>query len=220
MATAGIFSSIGYFMVFTLGMFLSWRTVALVCVSVPVCILITTFFSPETPIWLLSKNQHRNALKSLQCLRGCVTPETVHDEYQKLYNYSITSKTCAACTRQMINQCEHTETWSDKFKQLMRKRVIKPFILITALQFFLQFCAIVSWRPYIIQILNAYNIQWNAHLTTVIMSSMGFFGRLFLLPLLKTLGKRKIYLLSSVVTFICCFGLSKLYLSTKIIRII
>lgn len=210
MATAGIFSSIGYFLVFTLGMFLSWRKVALVCVSVPVCIFITTFFTPETPIWLLSKNQHRNALKSLQCLRGCVAPETVHDEYQKLYNYSITAKTCNACVKQMINQCEHTETWSDKFKQLTRKRIVKPFILITALQFFLQFCAIVSWRPYMIQIFNAYDIRWDAHACTIIMSSMGFFGRIILLPLLKMLGKRRIYLLSSAVVFICCFGLSRL----------
>lgn len=208
METAGIFASMGSFLVFTLGMFLSWRKVALICVFVPICIFIAIFFAPETPIWLLSKNQPKEALKSLQWLRGCVTPETVHDEYQNMKNYSVMSKACNKCAKQIIN-CEHTDTWIDKLKQLTRKRIVKPFILITALQFFLQFCAINTWQPYIIQILHAYDIRWNAHFTTIIMSSMGFFGRLCLLPVLKTLGKRRIYLISSAVTVLCCFGLSE-----------
>lgn len=208
MATAGIFASMGSFLVFTLGMFLSWRKVALISVSVPICIFIAIFFAPETPIWLLSKNCPKKALKSLQWLRGCVSPETVRDEYQNMTKYSIMSNTCGACAKQII-KCEHTDTWNDKRKQFTQKRIVKPFILITALQFFLQFCAINTWRPYMIQILNAYDIRWDAHFTTIIMSSIGFFGRLCLLPVLKALGKRRIYLFSSAVTVICCFGLSK-----------
>lgn len=209
MATAGIFSSLGYFLVYTLGMFLSWRKVAMICISLPICIFIAIFFAPETPIWLLSKGKPRNALKALQWLRGCVKPETVHEEYKNLQNYSITSNACSQCSKKIID-CNHKENWKDKIKQISRRRIMKPLILIIMLQFFHQFCAISSWRPYMIQILNAFDIRWNANFTTVIMSSMGFFGRVFLLPILKTLGKRKIYLLSSILSFCCCFGLSKL----------
>lgn len=207
MATSGIFSSLAFVSVYTLGIFLSWRKVAMICAIVPICVLIAIFFAPETPIWLLSKNRTKEALKALQWLRGCVTPETVHEEYQDLQNYSIKSKTCNQCEKLTI-KCDHKERWNDKIKQISRRRIVKPFILITTLQIFLQFCAINTWRPYTIQILNAYDIRWNANVTTVIMSLVGFFGRLCVLPVLKTLGKRRIYLFSSILTCICCFGLS------------
>lgn len=205
LATAGIFSSMGYFLVYSMGAFLSWRMVASISVSVPICIFTAIFFMPETPIWLLSKNRQKNALKSLQWLRGCVTPETVHGEYQQLQQYSIVSNACVKCAKQTI-KCEHKENFNDKLKQITRKRIIKPFILITTLQFFLQFCAINSWRPYMIQILNAYAVPPNGWM--VVLSLLGFAGRLTLLPILKAMGKRRIYLTSSVVTFLCCFGLS------------
>lgn len=197
----------GYFLLYTMGAFLSWRKIAMICVSVPVCIFTAVFFMPETPIWLLSKNRQTKALKSLQWLRGCVNPETVSDEYQKLQKYSIVSNSCVKCAKQSI-KCEHTESFNDKLKQITRKRILKPFILITTLQFFLQFCAINSWRPYMIQILNAYTVRWDANMTTVALSSLGFAGRLCLLSIIKAMGKRRIYLLSSVVTCFCCFGLS------------
>lgn len=202
----------GYFLVYSVGAFLSWRKIAMICVSVPVCIFIALFFIPETPIWLLSKNRQDRALNALQWLRGCVTPETVHDEFYKLQKYSIVSNACVKCAKQSI-KCEHKESFTDKIKQINRRRIVKPFILITTLQFFLQFCAINSWRPYIIQILNAYTVPWDANVTTVVLSSLGFAGRLCVLPIIRVIGKRRIYLLSSLVTFLCCFGLSELIFS-------
>lgn len=197
----------GYFLVYSMGAFLSWRIVASICVSVPICIFTAIFFMPETPIWLLSKNRHEKALKSLQWLRGCVTAETVHEEYQQLQKYSIASNACVKCAKQTL-KCEHKENFNDKLKQITRKRIIKPFILITTLQFFLQFCAINSWRPYMIQILRAYTVPWDGNMVTVALSLLGFAGRLTLLPILKAMGKRRIYLTSSLVIFLCCFGLS------------
>lgn len=182
----------------------------MICVSVPICIFVAVFNIPETPIWLLSKNQQKKALKSLKWLRGCVKSETVNDEYQQLQKYSIMSTACVKCAKQSNTsiKCEHKESFNDKLKQITRRRIVKPFVLITTLQFFLQFCAINSWRPYIIQILNAYTVRWDPNMTTVVLGSLGFAGRFCLLPTIKTLGKRKVYLLSSVITSLCCFGLS------------
>lgn len=164
---------------------------------------------PETPIWLLSKNKHDRAIKSLQWLRGWVSPESVHDEYTHLQKYTNYSKTCDNCVRRQLVECEHMETVKDKLKQFSRKRILKPFILITMLEFFSQFCGVMSWRPYIIQILDTYSIQIDANLTTVIMSMFGFAARACLVPFIKMMGKRRIYLASSIVTFLCCFGLSQ-----------
>lgn len=162
---------------------------------------------PETPIWLLSKDRSDKALKSLQWLRGCVSADTVIDEYKNLQQYSERSRACNSCGKQSI-RCDHTESILNKLKQLKRKRIMKPLILAIILQFFLQFSAIMTWRPYIIQILSAYAIRWNASYTAVVMSSMGLVAKVCSMSLIKTMGKRKLYLVASAVTYLSCFGLS------------
>lgn len=162
---------------------------------------------PETPIWLLSKDRTDRALKSLQWLRGCVSTDTVIDEYKNLQQYSERSRACNRCAKQAI-RCDHTESILNKIQQLKRKRIIKPLILALILQFFLQFSAIMAWRPYIIQILNAYAIRWNASYTAVVMSSMGLVAKVCSMSLTKIMGKRKLYLAASALTYLSCFGLS------------
>lgn len=153
-------------------------------------------------------------MKSLQWLRGWVSPDRVYDEYQSLQKYTSSTKACNNCTKQLI-ECNHSETVADKLRQFSRKRIFKPFILITTLEFFTQFCGVMSWRPYIIQIINAYKIRLNANLTTLIMSTFGFAVRIMLLSIIKFVGKRKIYLTSSIATMFCCFGLSWFYFESK-----
>lgn len=103
-------------------------------------------------------------------------------------------------------KCDHTEVLEDKLKQLSLRRIFRPFILIVTLDFFTQFYSVMSWRPYIIQILNAYAIRMN-----IIMSTLGFAARFSLLLIIKVVGKRRIYLASSTFTCLCCFGLSWSY---------
>lgn len=209
----------------------------MICVSVPICILVTITFVrlyilnqssfsinnlllfqkvPETPIWLMSKNRPEKAMKSLQWLRGCVSPEMVTEEYHSLREYSSKVESCEKCSN-LSTKCNHSDTLKDKLKLFCTKRIIKPLILMMALQFFLQFCAVNSTRSYIIQILSAYKIQWNVNFAAVALSSFGFVGRLALLPILKAFGKRKIYLVSSVATCLCCFLLSKFHFFVSIL---
>lgn len=44
LGTAGTFASIGYFALFVLGAFLSWRTVAMICIVVPICMFSAMIF--------------------------------------------------------------------------------------------------------------------------------------------------------------------------------
>lgn len=151
-------------------------------------------------------------MKSLQWLRGCVSRDTVFDEYKSLQQYSARSRICSRCSAKETMQCDHTESILSKIKQLRTKRIMKPFVLAIALQFFLQFSAIMTWRPYIIQILNAYAIRWNASYTAVVMSSMGLVAKICSISLIKLIGKRKLYLVASAVTYLSCFGLSTFYI--------
>lgn len=224
MATIAVISyNLGIFSVLSLGAILSWRHVSLVCALFPICCLIAVFFViyssltifllfsnwfqfffffslngqvVESPFWLLSKDRSKDAQKSLQWLRGWVTPQTIHKEFMELQRFSYESNACA------------TATFCDKIKELKRKRNIKPSILCFTLYFFYQFSLTTVWQPYIIQVLNALGTPINASLVTIVSSSLGIAASIVLISTIKLFGRRKLYLSMIMTVAICSFGLS------------
>lgn len=163
---------------------------------------------PETPSWLLSKDRVADAQKSLQWLRGWVTPQTVHTEFDELQNYAIASNACAPCAKKSI-KCVHAKpTVLDRIKELKRRRNVRPMVLIFLLQFFGIFNGSYVWDPYIVQVLNAFGTPLKPSYATVLSSGMGVIGSLFLGLTVKKLGRRPIFLTTSIVLAFCCFGLS------------
>lgn len=71
-ALSNISATLGLFIVYLLNTLMPWRSVGLVCLAVPVVTMIAVCFIPETPLWLLSKNREKEAMASLQWLRGWV----------------------------------------------------------------------------------------------------------------------------------------------------
>lgn len=164
---------------------------------------------PESPAWLVSRNRPKDAQKALQWLRGCVSPQTVHDEFTELQKFSQKSQACPSCAKQSL-KCYHTKpTFCDKLKDIMRKRNLKPCLFMFCLQFFNEFCGFAVWQPYIVQVINALGTPIDANLTTVIASGVGIVASIFLISTVKYFGRRKIYLTSSAVLATCCFGLSE-----------
>lgn len=158
-------------------------------------------------MWLLSKDRTNDAQSSLQWLRGCVPPKTIHNEFTELQQYAVLSNACASCAKQSI-ECTHSRaTFCTNINEFKRKRSLKPFILIVCLQFFVEFSGIMVWTPYIIQVLKAHGIPIQANFTTVIMSVVGFIAHVCLLLSVNTLGKRKICLCSNIIVVLSCLAL-------------
>lgn len=205
-----IAGSLGNFTVNILGSFLSWRQVSLVVSILPVIIVSAMCFVPESPNWLLSKNRPKSAQKSMQWLRGWVSADGVHDEFTRLQNHiASVQNACEFCAEEPV-QCRHLKAkFCDKIHELRRKRTLKPLILANSLSIFMEFCAVIVMRPYIIQIVKAYGIPLDAHFTATTLSLISIVGNCCFLILVKVFGKRHLYLASTAVAIQCCFGLSK-----------
>lgn len=157
---------------------------------------------------MLSKDRRKDAQASLKWLRGWVPAQTIHQEFSDLQNYSDTANACSVCAKEAI-KCYHPKpTFCDKLKELRRKRILKPCILIFCIQIFGGFSGMSVWQPYIIQVLNALGTPINPNLVTVIGSIISMVACIFLLLAVKKFGRRKLYLTSILVISLCFVGLS------------
>lgn len=122
---------------------------------------------PETPLWLLSKNRKDDAQKSLQWLRGWVSPQAIEKEFSEMQRYSENSNSCIPCQKANI-KCSHPPAnLQEKLKELIRKRTMRPFFIVMFAFAITQFSGMTSIRPYMVQIFKAYGIPMDANVATV-----------------------------------------------------
>lgn len=204
---AGVSVQLGIFTVYFLGTVVTWRVAALICLAVPLSTLVAICFVPETPLWLLSKGKVEAARKSLQWLRGWVSPEAVQEEFQQLQHYSANSNKCAACQKKDTT-CPHPpDTVMQRGKELFRHRTLKPFALVMTLFFFHNFTGLASMRPFMVQIFQAYGTPIDGGQGTVFVGLAAFVANIVMLPLIRKLGKRGVYLISVAGTSLGCLAL-------------
>lgn len=122
---------------------------------------------PETPLWLLSKNREAEALKSLQWLRGWVSAKAVKVEFDEIKRYNEYSVSCSACIKSQ-QKCPHpSPTIREKLQELLRRRTMKPFIILLTAFAIGQFSGSHAMRPYIVQILKSYGSPISPNWATV-----------------------------------------------------
>lgn len=118
-------------------------------------------------MWLLSKKRNGEALKSLQWLRGWVSPKAVEKEFKSLEHYNEYSNACAACVKAQKKCIHPPPNYVQKLKELLRKRTIKPFIVIMFGFFVAQFSGKFAMRPYIVEVMKAYGTPIDPNEATV-----------------------------------------------------
>lgn len=151
-------------------------------------------------MWLLSRGREADALKSLQWLRGWVSPAAVDKEFQEMKRYSENSNKCVKCQKSDI-KCNHPlPTFIDKVKELRRKRTMKPFILVMILFGICQFSGVNAMRPYLVQLFKAYGVNVDAQYGTVIFGLVGLVANILAMIAVKYVGKRNLFLFSIIGT--------------------
>ena len=141
----------------------------------------------------------------MRWLRGWVSADVVRDEFEQLQNPNTLLSACITHTDDVKKT-----TFHDNVKDLKRKRVLKPIIIIVTLIFLSVSSATAVTRPYLIQLLKAYGIPTDATLTASVICSIALSGTCCFLLSVKKIGKRRLYLISGTILVLCCFGLSKI----------
>lgn len=195
-------TSLGGFVIFSLNTLLAWRSVALVCFTVPIVTLIALMFLPETPQWLISKGQIERAEKSLCWVRGWAPRDQVASEFQILQTFVERSKLCSDCKSQQNQQCSHAApSFAAKLAEFKRKQTLKPFLIVMGLFVIVQYSGMFAMTPYLVNIFKAYESPLPADVTTAISSFLNVFATITFMSLEHFVGKRRLYL--TVLSGVC-----------------
>lgn len=101
-------------------------------------------------------------------------------------------------------KCSHpSPTMLEKLGELKRKQTIKPFIIIFTLFFLAQFTGVLSMRPFLVQVLKAYNSPIEPDRAAAIMSLLDNLANVTFMCLVRFTGKRRIYLTMLTGVFSC-----------------
>ncbi|XP_065556829.1 facilitated trehalose transporter Tret1-like isoform X2 [Artemia franciscana] len=110
---------LGYFV----GAFVTWWWLSIISGFIPLMFMIAMMFVPESPVYLISKNDENGAKKALQWLRGA--HYGIGTELEEI-KHSIAEQNARSIT----------------FRDLFESSVLKPFLICVALMFFQQFSGI------------------------------------------------------------------------------
>lgn len=119
-------------------------------------------------MWLLSKQHDEKALKSLRWLRGWVSQKIIQSEFDSLKRHKDASNSCNDCKKANVG-CTHIDApnvWQT-MKELIRKRTLKPFIILFTMGIVTFFSGTHHLNAYMVQILTAYKSPIDPNWATV-----------------------------------------------------
>lgn len=135
---------IGILTQFVFGTFLQWRSIALICLALPILTIIALQFVPESPYWLISKNRIKQAKLSLAWLRGWTTLKQVDEEFVEIHQAIM----------QKVQQIKLTQTKTSSIKPYMERTFLIPFAIIHVTMFIGCFCGKTTLQTYAVGVRN------------------------------------------------------------------
>lgn len=167
---------------------MEWRSVALLLSFCPLFVFIYVIFLPESPVWLVSKGRHSEAIKALTWLRE--TPDIAEQEFLRLQylkerrvNHNFSMKNC--CSR------------------FFERSVLKPLGIGTFLFFVQQFSGLNSIIFYATSIFSFSDHFINDYLETIVVGIVRMFATLIAIFLVNFLSRRFLMITSGI---IMCFA--------------
>ncbi|KAG5873446.1 hypothetical protein JTB14_007213 [Gonioctena quinquepunctata] len=194
---AGISFSIalGLFLTHFLGTFLSWRTTAMICGSLPIVSQIVICLVPESPSWLAKKGNPERAAEAFYWCRG-YSPEA--KEELKIMLERQQEQTSAGST-----------TYKMKLQELFVPEFLKPLGIIVVYIVANQWAGINAITFYTVSIMKeTIGEGLNEYLAMLIVDIIRVFMSVLACILLRKIGRRPLAIVSGIGTSVALLVLS------------
>ena len=107
----------------------------------------------------MSRNKEKQALKSLQWLRGWVEPDVVKKEFKEIQRYNETSNSCSSCTAKKTNVCVHLpKSILGKLKELSKENARRSILLAILCFLTSNSNGLMAIRPYFEQVFKMFGV--------------------------------------------------------------
>ncbi|XP_052752499.1 facilitated trehalose transporter Tret1-like isoform X2 [Galleria mellonella] len=195
-ATSSLCIILGVFTQFLFGLFLYWRTVALVNIIFTILAVVALFFVPESPHWLVSKKRYQEAQKSLQWLRGWTDANAVEDELKDIQNLY---------KRKKVELQDEEETFSEKISHYLERSFYVPFALISFSFFVGHFSGMTTLQTFAVSLFQRLQAPIDKYYATLILGILQILGTAVCVLLVHYTGKRPLTFFSTGGAAVCCY---------------
>nr|CAI5847893.1 unnamed protein product [Callosobruchus analis] len=174
-----ICASFGILLTYTLGYYISWYTIALVSITFGVFSTVTIQFLPESPGFLLKRNQLAEAFDVLLWFRGN-----------------------NALAQQEMDRFQENEKASDiknaSLKEiLLSPQTVKPFIILILLFLLQEFSGIYTLLFYAVDFFEEANLSINEYIASMIVGAIRFTMSIVAAFLINNFGRKTLCTFSS-----------------------
>lgn len=192
-ALASVGVSTGVLIEYALGSVLNWKVCAAISAIVPLAALLLMFIFPETPSYLISRNEPEKARKALRQFRG--RSYNLEDEMDTLIHFT------------QDNNIKPLHGFKETMKAIFKRNAMKPFLLLVIYFLIYQWSGTNAVTFYAVEIFQDSGATMNKYLATVILGVVRLASTIAACILCRRCGRRSLTMVSSVGCGISMLGL-------------
>ncbi|KAL4712525.1 hypothetical protein ACJJTC_007541 [Scirpophaga incertulas] len=141
--------SFGVFLVHTLGLYLHWKNVAVICGVTSMLDLVIMAFAPESPAWLADQGKYDECSKTFRWLRG----DKEEEELKKMIDGSIlTTKNLKSDGESKGQKAKLAENITYYISMMKKKEVYKPIIIMIHVYTMAQWSGVNLFASYAVDV--------------------------------------------------------------------
>lgn len=183
-ALSSVALSFGVLLQYTLGAFMSWQMISAVSSLVPLTALILMCLLPETPNYLISRQQPEKAARSLAKIRS--SSYNLMGEINQLQEFA-----------DKIN-AKKTMTMKETFQALLEPSCIKPFLILTVYFMLYQFSGVNVVTFYAVEIFQDSGASMDKYTATIILGTLRLIFTIVGCAALRKCGRRPLSFISGL----------------------
>ncbi|KAE9527298.1 hypothetical protein AGLY_012996 [Aphis glycines] len=200
MSIGSVMLSFGVLSMYCTGLYLHWRVVAWIAfVGAFLPILMTAFWTPESPVWLIHKGQDVKALKSLKYFKSSKHSVGVQESFNEMKNIKEKKDL-------LINKdIENSNVFRRIAWNLSKPTVFKPALFMIVFFVLQQFTGIYTFQFHAIKMLQEVTQGINIKYATLLFGLFRFLLSFVATGMLHNYGRRPLCMISGIIMGITLF---------------